>query len=66
MDKSKFIIDGNEKSYDDWKDDDDTAASAFSSLCSSWAREMNKGGLTTMGIKVALPDIGLQSKTILY
>ncbi|KAI0914715.1 hypothetical protein F4823DRAFT_557661 [Ustulina deusta] len=60
MDKSKFIIDGNEKSYDDWKDDDDTAASAFSSLCSSWAREMNKGGLTTMGIKVALPDIDLK------
>lgn len=63
MDQSKFIIDGTEMSYDDWKDDDDKAASAFSSLCSSWARDMNKRGLTTLGIKVTLPDIGLQPET---
>ncbi|KAK7983147.1 heterokaryon incompatibility protein-domain-containing protein [Apiospora arundinis] len=60
MDQSKFIIDGTEMSYDDWKDDDDKAASAFSSLCSSWARDMNKRGLTTLGIKVTLPDIDLK------
>ncbi|KAI0526152.1 hypothetical protein F5B22DRAFT_589306 [Xylaria bambusicola] len=57
MDNSVFLdSDGKVMKYDDWKDDDDAAASAFSSLCSSWARAMNKKGLTTLGIKVSLPD----------
>jgi hypothetical protein len=52
MDNSVFLdSDGNVMKYDDWKDDDDAAASAFSSLRSFWARAINKKGLTTLGIK---------------
>ncbi|GAW23683.1 hypothetical protein ANO14919_132580 [Xylariales sp. No.14919] len=57
MEHSKFFNDdGKEITFDEWEDEDEREAARFQSFCNSWARSMERRGLTTLGLKITLPD----------
>jgi hypothetical protein len=59
MDHSKFFdASGKEMTFDEWEEEDERTAASFQSFCRSWARSMEKQGLTTLGLKITLPENG--------
>lgn len=52
-----YDADGNPMTYEEWLQKDPTAAAAFGIMLSLYATDMEAQGLSTLGVKITLPDL---------
>ncbi|KAF3055500.1 hypothetical protein CFAM422_012994 [Trichoderma lentiforme] len=52
-----YDADGNPMTYAEWQAKDPPGAAAFGILLSMYATDMEKDGLSTLGLKITLPDL---------
>ncbi|KAL7791605.1 hypothetical protein V8C43DRAFT_283414 [Trichoderma afarasin] len=52
-----YDADGNPMTYEQWQQKDPTAAAAFGIMLSMYGTDMEAQGLSTLGLKITLPDL---------
>ncbi|KAK4085586.1 uncharacterized protein Triagg1_576 [Trichoderma aggressivum f. europaeum] len=57
-----YDADGNPMTYEQWQKKDPTAAAAFGIMLSMYGTDMEAQGLSTLGLKITLPDLPPETK----